>query len=186
MKIREISPDGYENGARLAQAWQQEGMLPYAMGECYEFYRLVDREWVEKLGDDEGAQGPEWNVLEYLERRARHLDNQRDLETLRSWNDERVLELVGEIHQQRLAQTFDQVRFPEMMGLAAFVDAESKGVADVFGTDYRRILLCKDEYNRLVYNRILQVPETDEGNCTSCAFKHSPVGPIVGRNMDSG
>ena len=52
MKIREISPDGYENGARLAQAWQQEGMLPYAMGECYEFYRLVDREWVEKLGDD--------------------------------------------------------------------------------------------------------------------------------------
>ena len=42
MKIREISPDGYENGARLAQAWQQEGMLPYAMGECYEFTAVQD------------------------------------------------------------------------------------------------------------------------------------------------
>lgn len=189
MKTRVIRRDGYENGAALARAWQEDGLIPTPHGEVFEFYRLVDKEAVERLGDEEGMQGPELNLLEPFARQARLAGRERDVARVREWTEPRLLDAVGDIHRERLAEPFDPHRYPEMQGLAQFQDREAKGIADVFGTDFRRILLCQDQYRRLVYLRVsgeAEAAPADAGSCTSVIFKESPVGPIVGRNMDSG
>ena len=187
MKTRVIRRDGYENGAALATAWQEDGLIPAPHGEVFEFYRLVDKEAVERLGDEEGMQGPELNLLEPFAKHARLMGRERDVARVREWTEPRLLDAVGDIHRERLAEPFDPHRYPEMQGLAQFQDREAKGIADVFGTDFRRILLCQDQYRRLVYLRVSGEAEpAADGSCTSVIFKESPVGPIVGRNMDSG
>ena len=154
MKTRVIRRDGYENGAALAQAWQEDGLIPMPHGEVFEFYRLVDKEAVERLGDEEGMQGPELNLLEPFAKLARLLGREQDVARVREWTEPRLLDAVGEIHRERLAEPFDPHRYPEMQGLAQYQDREAKGIADVFGTDFRRILLCQDQYRRLVYLRV--------------------------------
>ena len=117
------------------------------------------------------------------------MGRERDVARVREWTEPRLLDAVGDIHRERLAEPFDPHRYPEMQGLAQYQDREAKGIADVFGTDFRRILLCQDQYRRLVYLRVSGEAESapaDAGSCTSVIFKESPVGPIVGRNMDSG
>ena len=168
-------------------AWQEDGLIPAPHGEVFEFYRLVDKEAVARLGDEEGMQGPELNLLEPFAKHARLMGRERDVERVREWTEPRLLDAVGDIHRERLAEPFDPHRYPEMQGLAQFQDREAKGIADVFGTDFRRILLCQDQYRRLVYLRVSGEAEpAADGSCTSVIFKESPVGPIVGRNMDSG
>ena len=189
MKTRVIRRDGYENGAALAQAWQEDGLIPMPHGEVFEFYRLVDKEAVERLGDEEGMQGPELNLLEPFAKHARLMGREQDVARVREWTEARLLDAVGQIHRDRLAEPFDPHRYPEMQGLAQYQDREAKGIADVFGTDFRRILLCQDQYRRLVYLLVSGEAEPTPaaaGSCTSVMFKESPVGPIVGRNMDSG
>ena len=117
------------------------------------------------------------------------MGREQDVARVREWTETRLLDAVGDIHRERLAEPFDPHRFPEMQGLAQYQDREAKGIADVFGTDYRRILLCQDQYRRLVYLSVSGEAEpapAAAGSCTSVMFKESPVGPIVGRNMDSG
>ena len=189
MKTRIIKRDGYENGVSLAQAWQEEGLMPSPHGEVYEFCRLVSKEAVERLGDKEGMLGPDMNMLEQFERHARIVGREQDIDRIRSWTEPQLLDAVEAIHRRRLEQTFAKDRYPEMQGLAQYKDGEARGIADVFGTDYRKILLCQDQYRRLV---LLQVSgeaapaPSEAGRCTSVIFKESPVGPIIGRNMDSG
>ena len=118
MKTRVIRRDGYENGAALARAWQEDGLIPAPHGEVFEFYRLVDKEAVERLGDEEGMQGPELNLLEPFARQARLAGRERDVARVREWTEPRLLDAVGEIHRERLAEPFDPHRYPEMQGLA--------------------------------------------------------------------
>ena len=180
MKTRVIRRDGYENGAALAQAWQEDGLIPMPHGEVFEFYRLVDKEAVARLGDEEGMQGPELNLLEPFVKHARLMGREQDVARIREWTEPRLLDAVGEIHRERLAEPFDPHRFPEMQGLAQYQDREAKGIADVFGTGYRRILLYQDQYRRLVYLSVSGEAEpapAAAGNCTSVIFKDSPVGP---------
>lgn len=186
MKTRDMLTDGYENGAQLAISWQEDGLLPAPFGEVCEQYRLVDRHSVEALGDAEGIQGPELSMVELFGRLARDVGSEQEAERIEQWTDQQILEAVEHINRKRLQQEFSVDRYPEMQGLAAFEDAESKGIADVFGTDYRKILLCKDEYNRLVHSMVLESAPPEPGRCTTCLFKDSPVGPIIGRNMDAG
>ena len=185
MRTREVLTDGYESGVLLAKSWQEDGLLPAPFGEVTEHYRLVHKQSVEELGDTEGMQGPELSVLEVFAWVARFLEREEDLERIGKWSDQRVLEAVEQVHKERLQQEFAADRYPEMLGLADFEDAEAKGIAEVFNTDYRRILLCKDEYNGLIHTLIRESAPPVPGQCTTALFKDSPVGPIIGRNMDS-
>ena len=186
MKTREMLTDGYENGAQLAGAWIEDGLILAPYGEVCEQYRLVHKDSVEKLGDAQSMQGPEISVLELFADGARAGGSKEELERIGRWTDRAVLDAVEKIHQERLRQEFLPDRYPELQGLVRFEDAEARGIADVFGTDYRRVLLCKDEYCRLVHARVCGAAPPDEGRCTTALFKDSPVGPVIGRNMDAG
>ena len=131
MKTRQLKTDGYESGMSLAEAWQQDELIPAPDGEVTESYRLVHKPSVEALADEEGMQGPELSLVENFERNARSRGDQQDLERIKGWTDERVLELVEQMHQKRLNERFDSDRYPEMQGLAAFEDGEAKGIAAV-------------------------------------------------------
>ena len=188
MKTRIIQRDGYENGATLAQAWQEDGLMLSPHGEVCEFYRLVNKEAVERLGDRDAMLGPEMNLLEQFEYSARINGRDQEIDRIRSWTEPQLLDAVEAIHRRRLEQTFDKDRYPEMQGLAQYQDREARGIADVFGADYRRVLLCQDQYRRLVNLQVsgqAAPAPAEAGRCTSVIFKESPVGPIIGRNMDS-
>ena len=186
MKTREMVTDGYDNGARLARSWQEDGLILAPIGEVCEQYRLVHQPSVEALGDAQSMQGPEVSLLELLEDTARAGGSEEELERIGRWTDRDILEAVDQIHRERLEQNFSADRYPELRGLAQFEDAEAKGIADVVGTDYRRVLFCKDEYRRLIHVLVQGSAPADQGCCTTALFKDSPVGPIIGRNMDSG
>ena len=190
MKIRKIQKKGYDNGVSLAKAWDEEGLMLHFHGEvCEGGYRLVNKEAVEKLGDEEARQGVNLNLLEIWEKWAINQGNKEAQKRIRSWNEKSLLDLVGQVHQEILSEEFDKKRYPEIQGLAAYEDEEAKGIADVFAIDYRRVLLCKDMYRRLAQTRITEgsiSPPLKSGRCTTVIFKDSPVGPIMGRNMDSG
>lgn len=188
MKIRTIQRKGYDNGVSLAQAWLSEGLMPSPIGEVCEVCRLVDKNSVKNLGDDIGIQGPNLSFLELWEKQAIKQENKKFLERIRAWDEKRLLSCLEELHKKILAESLDKGKYPEVQGLAAYEDEEAKGIADVFETDYRRVLLCKDNYSRLMRMRIMEEwkPEFFEsGKCTTIIFKDSPVGPIIGRNMDS-
>ena len=127
MKTRVIRRDGYENGAALAQAWQEDGLIPMPHGEVFRVLPLVDKEAVERLGDEEGMQGPELNLLEPFTKHARLMGREQDVARIREWTEPRLLDAVGDIHRERLAEPFDPHRFPEMQGLAQYQDREAKG-----------------------------------------------------------
>ncbi len=190
MKIRKIQKNGYDNGVSLAKAWDEEGLMLHFHGEAAEGeYRLVNKEAVEKLGDEETRQGVNFNLLEFWEKWAISQGDKEAQKRIRSWNEKSVLDLVEEVQQEILSEEFDKKKYPEIQGLAAYEDEEARGIADVFGIDYRRVLLCKDMYRRLVQTRISEgsvSPPLESGRCTTVIFKDSPVGPIIGRNMDSG
>ena len=192
MKIRKIQKNGYDNGVSLAKAWDEEGLRLQLYGAevCEGGYWLVNKEAVEKLGDEEVRQGVDLNplnLLEIWEKWAISQGNKEAQKRIRTWNEKSVLDLVEQVHQEILSEEFDKKKYPEIQGLAAYEDEEAKGIADVFAIDYRKVLLCK--YTRLVYARItegLVLPPLKNGRCTTVIFKDSPVGPIIGRNMDSG
>ena len=191
MKIRKMEKKGYDNGVSLARAWDKEGLRLqfYGAEVCEGGYRLVNKEAVEKLGDEEVRQGVNLNPLKIWERWAISQGNQEAQRRIGTWNEKSFLDLVEQVHQEILSEEFDKKKYPEIQGLAAYEDEEAKGIADFFGLDYRRVLLCKDMYSRLARARItegLVSPPLKSAKCTTVIFKHSPVGPIMGRNMDSG
>ena len=190
MKIRKMQTNGYDNGVSLARAWQAEGRMLYYNGEANEaFYGLVDEESVRKLGDDAARQGLNLNLIEHWKKQAILGQNKEALQRLPAWNEKRLLDSVEGLHQEILARRFSEEKYPEIQGLAAYEDAEVRGIADTFGVDYRRVLLCKENYRRLMHLRITQECGNDvrkSGECTTVIFKDSPVGPIIGRNLDSG
>jgi len=190
MKIRKIEKKGYDNGVSLARAWDEEGLRLHFHGQAAEGgYRLVNKEAVEKLGDEEAKQGVNFSLLEFWEKWAISQGNKEAQKRISAWSEKSLLDLVEQVHQEILSEEFDKKRYPEIQGLVAYEDEEAKGIADVFGIDYRKVLLCKDTYRRLAQTRIaegLVSPPLESGKCTTVIFKDSPVGPIIGRNMDSG
>ena len=66
-----------------------------------------------------------------------------------------MLKLVEKIHRERLQQEFDRDRYAELQGLVRFEDAGPCEIAAVCRTDFRRVLLCKDEYRRLIYAQVV-------------------------------
>ena len=140
MKIRKMQTNGYDNGVSLARAWQAEGRMLYYNGEANEaFYGLVDEESVRKLGDDAARQGLNLDLIEHWKEQAILGQNKEALRRLRAWNEKRLLGSVEELHQEILARRFSEEKYPEIQGLAAYEDAEVRGIADTFGVDYRRM-----------------------------------------------
>ncbi len=183
MKKRRVQIEGYENGVTLAKAWISEGLMLCPEGEVIEGgYRLVDESYTE----DEDV---DLNLLALWEKRAVERGDRKAQERIRTWNEETFLAYVGTIHKRALSEKLDKNRYPEVQGLAAYKDREAKGIADVFGTDYRRVLLCKDIYRGPTYMFVTEGREQGRcelQKCTTVIFKKSPVGSIIGRNMDSG
>ncbi len=145
MKIRRIKIEGYENGVTLAKAWISEGLMLCPEGEVVEGgYRLVD----ESHTEDEDVN---LNLLALWEKRAVKRGDRKVWEKIRTWDEKMFLACIAGIHKKVLSEKLDGNRYPEVQGLAAYKDKEARGIADVFRTDYRRVLLCKDMYRALVY-----------------------------------
>ncbi len=182
MKIRRIKIEGYENGVTLAKAWISEGLMLCPEGEVVEGgYRLVD----ESHTEDEDVN---LNLLALWEKRAVERGDRKVREKIRTWDEEMFLACIAGIHKKVLSEKLDGNSYPEVQGLAAYKDKEARGIADVFRTDYRRVLLCKDMYRALVYMYVTEGCEQRRWKpekCTTVIFKESPVGSIIGRNMDS-
>jgi len=189
MKIRKIQRRGYDNGVALAKAWISEDLMLCPDGEVSDGgYRLVDKKCAKDIGDGVASQGVNLNLLELWEKYAIKQGNQKICQRIRIWNEKRLLNCVEAIHKKNLTGSPDKDKYPEVQGLAAYKDEEAKGIADVFRVDYRRVLLCKG-YRGLMYTRITEGWEEEPcelEKCTTVIFKESPVGPIIGRNMDSG
>ncbi len=82
----------------------------------------------------------------------------------------------------------DPDKYPEVQGLATYKDEEAKGIADVLGVDWQRVLLCTDAYSMFMYRLVTEgysLKSLGSRKCTSVIFKNSDRGPIVGRNLDA-
>ena len=110
MKIRKIQANGYDNGVSLAKAWDEEGLrFQFHGAEAHEDgYPLVNKEAVEKLGDEEVRQGMNLNPLKIWEKWAISQGNKEAQKRIRSWNEESLLDLLEEVHQEALSQEFDK------------------------------------------------------------------------------
>lgn len=188
MKIRKIQKNGYDNGASLAKAWRADGLVLYpGSGRAELGYLLSNEESSRKLGYAAATEGVNVNLLQRWEKYAIEQGNNKMLERIRAWDEKKLLEAVEKVQQKALAQKFDRRRYPEIQGLAAYRSAEAKGIADVLGVDYRRVLLCNG-YTRYIHRIVTERWESElsqESACTTIAFKGSPKGPIIGRNLDA-
>ena len=189
MKIRKIEKKGYDNGASLVKAWSADGLALYpGSGRAELNYLLSNEESLRKLGYASATEGVSVNLLQQWEKYAIEQGNNKMLERIRAWDEKKLLEAVEKLQQKVLAHKFDRRKYPEIQGLAAYRSAEAKGIADVLGVDYRRVLLCNGDYTRYIYRLVTEGREGElsgDRGCTPIAFKSSPKGPIVGMNLDA-
>ena len=189
MKIRKIQKNGYDNGASLAKAWRADGLVLYpGSGRAELGYLLSNEESSRKLGYAAATEGVNVNLLQRWEKYAIEQGNNKILERIRAWDEKKLLGAVEKVQQKALAQKFDRRRYPEIQGLAAYRSAEAKGIAGVLGVDHRRVLLCNGDYGGYIRRMVIEGWESEsseEGRCTTIAFKGSPKGPIIGRNLDA-
>ncbi len=99
MKIRKIEKKGYDNGASLAKAWDEEGLRLqfYGAEVCEGGYRLVNKEPVEKLGDEEVKQGVNFSLLESWEKWAINQGNREAQKRISAWSEKNLLDLVEQV-----------------------------------------------------------------------------------------
>jgi hypothetical protein len=181
MKVRNVRNSGYENGAALAKAWEAEGLQLSVTGEVieggYRFVRtrLAHRQQQERCRSLAQEQLEEWKGAGYGQISAL------------GGSDEEILDHVATLHLRALPVIADAAKYREVQGLPEYVVEEAKGIAEYWGADHRRVLLCRDTYRRLI-NLMVAGPRTARAApaCTTIAFRSSARGPIIGRNMDSG
>ncbi len=190
MRVRKIKKDGYKNGKLLAKSWESEGLMPCPVGEVIEDdYRLVNWEYARK-SKTISRTGVNINLAEVWKKRIKKAEDKKAQNNIKSLNEEELLDYVDDLQQVMINNNPDGDEYPEVQEQARYKKKEAQGIAEIYNTDYRRVLLCKDMFNRPLYEMVTENKDRlnfgNKEKCTTIIFKKSPYGPVIGRNMDAG